>query len=282
MIERHKITRDVSSEIESARLKLDKFKIKVAERLHNGSNVNLSAYSRMCLRLPTYKLVLGSNENVISDLVRYLEAGIAHFKVTMTSAEQVTIILENQPYVVLSKKSDNNSLFEWWNLLMVAILIDDKRSQEELHLVHDQLRDQSNDPFWRRFTDLFLMSTGYIEFEKTIWDDIESIVNSGITQFHGLDGNRLIKSDKSKNLKKIKWLPLAEICNYSQKSDKEKVNETIKKYLKSKKEWIIKNKEEDDMRFWIDFPLLGTCKIVKNNNIPIEIESEYLPDINII
>jgi len=48
-------------------------------------------------------------------------------------------------------------------------------------------------------------------------------------------------------------------------------------YLLSKKEWIVKNKEEDNSSFWIDFSTLACCVYAKNRKLDVNLESEYIP-----
>ncbi len=279
MIKRHNLNRQVETELAAALRKFEKFELKVRTNLSNDKQVNLNAFKDMGLRLATYSLAIGKGDVGRSGLISYLESGLRHFQKEFCNESTLKIAFGEEEFEFdCTKKGIGTSLFDFWNLLNVSLILRHSVFQKELLDLSEKCLSQKGDPFWRRSVGLTLMCLEEKEFEPSILTNIKDIVKSGIVMFHGIDGKGLVKSDKSRKLRELLWLPLMGLYYDAHEGKQEQFNASLRVFLQSKKDWIIENKEEDNSSYWIDFPLLGCCSYAHDRGISIDVVSEYVPD----
>ncbi|WP_299134362.1 Imm49 family immunity protein [uncultured Tenacibaculum sp.] len=275
MLKRHDINRDISKEFEIVQGRFDKNKRKLFKRIKQGASVNLNGYKDTPYQLSIIALVL-SKKSI--ELLQYLELGIRHLEREFCTDSTLKIKLSDQELEIEStNERSGTSIFDWWKLFNVASIIRNEEFKKDLYGLIDNCMNESKDPFWRRSMDLILMCNEKKEFQESILSDLKSIVNSGVVEFHGLDGNKLVKSKDGKDIREMMWLPIMELYYVAYNKEEIIFNKLLEKYLIFKKQWIINNKEEDNSSYWIDFPLLACCSYAFDKNIKITIESEYIP-----
>lgn len=275
MLKRHDINRDISKEFEIVQGRFDKNKRKLFKRIKQGASVNLNGYKDTPYQLSIIALVLLKNS---IELFQYLELGIRHLEREFCTDSTLKIKLSDQELEIEStNERSGTSIFDWWKLFNVASIIRNEEFKKDLYGLIDNCMNESKDPFWRRSMDLILMCNEKKEFQESILSDLKSIVNSGVVEFHGLDGNKLVKSKDGKDIREMMWLPIMELYYVAYNKEEIIFNKLLEKYLIFKKQWIINNKEEDNSSYWIDFPLLACCSYAFDKNIKITIESEYIP-----
>lgn len=275
MLKRHDINRDISKEFEIVQGRFDKNKRKLFKRIKQGASVNLNGYKDTPYQLSIIALVLSKNS---IELFQYLELGIRHLEREFCTDSTLKIKLSDQELEIEStNERSGTSIFDWWKLFNVASIIRNEEFKKDLYGLIDNCMNESKDPFWRRSMDLILMCNEKKEFQESILSDLKSIVNSGVVEFHGLDGNKLVKSKDGKDIREMMWLPIMELYYVAYNKEEIIFNKLLEKYLIFKKQWIINNKEEDNSSYWIDFPLLACCSYAFDKNIKITIESEYIP-----
>lgn len=275
MLKRHNIERDVSTEFEVIQRRFDKNKRKLIKRIKQGESVNLNSYKDTPLELSLFAIILSKNK---LELLQHLELGIRHLEREFCVEPNLEIKLVNEKLEIKStKQKSGTSLFDWWKLFNISLIIRNENFKTELYNLLDNCMKESKDPFWKRSMDLILMCNDKKEFQESILSDLKGIVNSGVVEFYGLEGNKLIKSKDAKGIREMIWLPIMELYYLAYKEEGIIFNKLLEEYLISKKQWIIDNKEQDNSGYWIDFPLLACCSFAYDRNIKITIESEYIP-----
>ncbi|WP_117885732.1 hypothetical protein [Aureibaculum luteum] len=279
MISRHKITRDLKKEFEFVKDRFPNTSRKLKKRVSNDLIVNLSAYKNIGKELSIFSILNEDNEEAIKGLRFYLNIGTKHFQREFGSGQTLVITIENEHFEIeKTNKREKVSLFNWWELLNISLILKETSCRNALIELYELVAKEDKDPYWNRFTQFTLMCLGTRTPEDTIFEDLKSIVNSGVVAFYAISGNGLTKSEEGKKLRERIWLPIAEIYNYSIKLESQKVNDKIESILISKKEWIIQNKEEDNSSLWIDFALTAVCAFAKEKGIVINVKSDYIPE----
>lgn len=277
MIHRHNITRDVFSEFGLVQERFKKNQKKVIKRINQGLPVNFDGYKDTPSDLALFSLMT-SETKIYTALELHLNLGVVHLQRAFGSEPTLKIKIEEEEFEVESIQTKiGTSIFDWWKLLNVSIILRHHEFQNELLTLLPHSFEQSKDPFWRKSMRLMLMCLGKQEFEPIILEHLRAIVDSGVVEYHGLQGGGLIKSPESRDLRKKLWLPVMELYYYALQGEEASFNDKLEEYILSKKAWIIENGEEDHSGYWIDFPLLACCSYAYDKNIMITVESEYIP-----
>ncbi len=279
MINKTEITRDIIAELDRLEEKFLDDPRRLKKRILKKQSFNLNAYKRTGLDLAIFRIVNLTNKAKLSDcLYWHIQLGIYHLQREYTVNPSLKIKLDNEVFEIKKATTKSGtSIFDWWNLLNIAIVLRNDEHKNELYKLVDNCREESIDPFWNRAIDLILMCFDKKPFATTILSDLKSIVSSGVVQFHGLEENKLIKSNDSKNIREKMWLPIMELYYLAYLRDDNGFNRLLEEFLLHKKDWILKNKEEDNSNYWVDFPLLACCSYAYDRNITIKVESDYIP-----
>jgi len=275
---RHIIERNVESEFHLAVNKFEKTKKKIKHYLKNQKAVNLWGFKGRSLRLSIYALVIVDSTVALKGMISFLESGIGYLQQEYCDFESLEIELDDEFFEIDgTKKRGGKKLFDWWGLYGVARILRQEHLTNKLYSLFEECQKITIDPFWRRSMDLILMIDEKKDYQESIISDIESIANYGLVEFHGEDGSSLIKSDEGKDILKHMWLPIMKLYHFAYQKNELEYNKCLEKYLHYKKDWIIKNKEQDNSSYWIDFPVLGCCAYATDQGINITIETEYAP-----
>ncbi|SDL00986.1 Immunity protein 49 [Catalinimonas alkaloidigena] len=278
MIKRHKIDRNPLNEFNSALPKFNKFTSLVTSKLKEGKSGGLWWFKDIALRLSIYSILSDQNDYIKSSLSTFVESGTSYLKQLYSKEDRIKIFISDIEYSVESINNDRpispNDLFE---LISISLIIENEDTFNELLELIPTVRNESKDPFWNRSLDLLLMCFQKKDFEQTILDDINSILNSNLVAFHSLEGTKLIQSKEASEIKRIKFLPIIELWYFALSKDEVSFNETLEQYLINKSEWIIKNSEKDNSSYWVDFLALGVCSYANKKGITISVISEYIP-----
>lgn len=279
MIHRHAISRDVKSELPFLQDRFIKNQNRLVKQLGEGASVNLNGYKNTGLELGTFLLTASLKENVYPCLYSYLELGIGHFQLELNSQPSVIVQLNKQKYKIDHCSSGEEvSLFDWWNLLNMSLVLRTDDLKDELILLFERSSAMSHDPFWKRSMDLILMCLSCKEFQDYVLDDLKAIVRSAYVAFHGSGATKLVKSVAGAELRKKLWLPIMELFFLAFHKKEEQFNACLEEYILSKKKWIVDNNEEDNSSYWIDFPLLAACSFAYDLGVSITVSSDYIPD----
>lgn len=282
IIERHRLNRDEDSEFNFALTKFYKFDQKIRLNLRENKPVNLWAFKDLGLRFSTYSLVINDIDHAYKGIKSFLESGIRHLQLVYNKERSLKIRLGEDEFVVeKSQKKTTVSLFDWWKLFNMALILRNDGFKEELYSLLNNIVEDSIDPFWHRSMDLMLMCVGKKEFESSIFSDIKSIVSDGVVEYHGFEGKGLIESSEGKKILEKFWFPIMELYYNAYQGEQAAFNNLLEQYLKYKKAWIIENKENDNSSYWVDFPLLACCSYAHDKNISITVESDYIPSLYI-
>jgi|GEM_PF-2222670 len=279
MIVKPESTRDTIRELARLEQKFLDNPRRLKKRILNNQLFDLNAYKRTGLDLAIFRIMNLKNEAKLYDCLNwYIQLGVYHLQQVFTINSSIKIKLGNEEFEIEKATSKSGtSLFDWYNLLTVAILLRNEEYKNELYILVDNCKKETKDPFWNRAIDLILMCFNKKPFETTILSDLKSIVSSGVVEYSGLEENKLIKSNDSKNIREKMWLPIMELYYLAYLSDNNGFNSLLEEFLLYKKDWILKNKEEDNSNYWVDFPLLACCAYAYDNNIVINVESDYIP-----
>lgn len=281
MIKRHNITRNVSTELQVLKQRFEKNQKKLRTRIEKGASINLNAYKDTPLELALFTLMssdLRIRDDIFNYLENYIELGISHLKRVFSDQSQLTIEIGSEIFEIeRTEKKDGIGLVDWWQLFSTTLILRKENLRDQLYALLPHCLALSKDPFWLRSMDLVLMCVDRKEFENSVLSDLKRILNSGVVEFHSLEGNQLIKSSDSKKLRKRLFLPVIELYHLAYQKDENSFNQLLMQYLIDKKNWIIENKEEEDSRYWIDFLLIGCCSYANDKGIEIIVESEYIP-----
>lgn len=246
--------------------------------LHDEEPANLNSYKSAPFEFGLFSLMCGKNDKLHMVFTDYLELGVRHLQREFCTDEFLDILFGGKKFTIKStNKKQGTDVYGWWNLFSMALILRHEVFKKELLEVYTMPQEQENDPFWLRFLDLILICAGEKKFEDSILDDITKIVNKGIVGYHDLGRTSTIKSKDATDFRKIMHLPIANLYYHAYQKNEQEFNSTLEQYLLNKKEWIIKNKEENSSFYWIDFPVLGCCAFAYDRGVTITVESEYIP-----
>lgn len=279
MISRHQITRDIHAELEILKDRYERDQRKLVKRINQGSSVNLNGYKDTPLEFALFSTLNSDFSEVRSSLVAHVEMGVGHFQREFSSEAQVTIKLGEEAYLVDSaQKRIGVSLFDWWSLLGITLILREEGLRGKLLTFFEDSAASSGDPFWRRSTDLVLICLGEKPVHERIIENIKSIARSGIVESHGAEGSDLVKSADGRAIREALWVPIMELYHFALNNDSAGFNTKLQVYLTDKKEWIGKNGEQDNSLYWVDFPLLACCSYAHDRGIAVSVESDYIPE----
>lgn len=280
MITRHKISRQVAEELDGSYANYENLKRKMLKILGRGGNINLGYLKNKPKYISTYILTANKDfDRLVAFLDEHVEIGIRHFQKEFQQKGRFRIESWGVDYTFdINESSGYKSLFEWWQLVNVALIIRHNAYLDDLlSLVDKCIEDSPADPFWKTSIDLMLMCLRRLDLQKSILEDISSIARSGVVTFHGVGGTGLVQSDESSALLQRMWLPVMELYFLAHMGEQGEFNSKLEQHLLTKKQWIIENNEEDNSGYWVDFPLLACCAYAHDRGLNVTVESDYIP-----
>lgn len=281
MILRHDIKRNLELEYPRAEEKLEKFNDRFDNNMSTGKHVNLWGFKNMHLRFATYSIVLKQNDDIRVILKYYVELGLAHFNLIISEDEKVEIKVNNKIYASSRLESKNElTSYNWWSLFKIAIIINDEYLSNELIRIFKVAKfKDSQDKFWSNICQYSLSLYLNNQSNEKLYLSIVEDANSGMVQYHGLNESKIIYSEDSKYIRSKFSLPIIELQKLIFERQDDLFNEKLCEYLEFKKAWTIKNKEQDNSSYWIDYSVLYCCILAKKNGVHIQHKSEYIPEV---
>jgi len=246
-------------------------------RLTNCQKVNLYSLRKRPRTILNYLIINKIANSASKNFSLFVDFAYSHF-LRAESENEVSIQIHNVEYKV-SGLNDNYGAdyFDWFNLFVRAILLNDEsRLRKIMDLDVESLNPENRSYWWVAYQFFKAYQSGHERNVYTYRERAEAYANDGKTFFVGVEESKNILMRETPKLKFI-WYPVVELFYLVYFNKEEEFNTYLAKYLESKKQWIISNKENDNSMFWIDFPSLAACAEAHRKGFNITVESDYIP-----
>jgi len=252
---------------------------KAVMRLSAGKNMNFFALKDFFRKLVLFKHMQGINQDPVPALIKYLDLGLAHIKRTEATDREVEVEIFDKVFRVTSLENDYGAdYYDRYQLYNVAKLINSQQHIDKLLQFDQPDPAKDRNPFWRAVYD-YIKATELNQDSKRVaaFRRIEELSDSNITTFIGLEGNSLIEQEGIENLRKVYHFSIMDLYECIYQNATIEFEEKLESYIVTKKAEIIRNEQHDDMRYWLDFDLLGVLSTAKRRGMEVKVKTDYAP-----
>ena len=249
------------------------------ERLAAGKKVVFYYLKDNFLGIIRTRYMNGIKQNPKPEYMDYLDSGIAHFEQVQEKVEKVEISVFNRKFTVDAIEKDHGAdFYTAYQLYNIAKVVRSPSHLEKIINFGLPFSDQIQNPYWSKVFEYLKYSTSnQAEKRQKIFRQIQAIAETDITTFIGLESTEIIQEAGTSNIWLIYHFPIINLYEKIYQNKEAEFNALLEAYLNNKKQDIIKNDKNDNPNYWVDFDLLGVLATAEDQQIKIQIETDYAP-----